>query len=72
MTEVATAPPLPGFLSLQDIAKLSGRKVHQVRYALKSRGVKHITRVGNSMLWASTQLPEIEAALIDVKDRVLD
>jgi hypothetical protein len=56
--------------SIGMIAKRTGRPLHQVRYAIESRGISSIGRVGGANLYTQDAVRQIEAVFAERDQRV--
>jgi hypothetical protein len=57
------------FLTVQDIARATGKKFHVVKYAIAAHGIPEAKRVGVIRLFSHDQLPTIAAALASTSGR---
>lgn len=64
------------FKTPAQIAEETGETIYRVKYAIKSRGIRHSRRVGQYRLYAPDAVEEIRAACVAIHaktaDRVMD
>ena len=51
------------YLTVRDIARETGHRIHQIKYALDACGIREAQRVGVTRLFTREQMPQIVAAL---------
>lgn len=53
------------FVTIPAIAQRSGFPIHRVEYAVQSRGIKPVGKLGNARIFHERQIPQIVEAVKD-------
>ena len=59
----------PNLLTIRDVARACGVRVHQAKYAVAEYGIEPRQRAGIIRLWSEQDLPHIRSALARISAR---